>query len=216
MMRNRHGPRCAPKLRLLPAAVLVAALLGACSDGQRPAPAQFAEFPTPSRLNFSTSDPAVAWSERLCRAVLPVARAGSPPSLDAHDLDGSRKRFHTYLHDHVNALNAALTDIAAAGPAPVDNGPQADQVLVTTLSTLRDALAAGAAELDAVPPNLRDTLLYTLTGVSSLLVPTDGSTLLDLVRPISLQPAIRQAPSCQTVAASAGTPDTPAPPTPIR
>jgi hypothetical protein len=70
--------------------------------------------------------------------------------------------------------------------------------------------------LDAVPPNLRDTMLYTLTGVSSLLVPTDGSTLLGLVRPISRKSVIRQVPSCQTVAASAGTPDTPAPSTPMR
>ena len=53
-------------------------------------------------------------------------------------------------------------------------------MLVTTLSKLRDAFAAGAAELDAVPQNERDyTLMYTLTGISSLLVPTDGRTLLE-------------------------------------
>jgi hypothetical protein len=67
----------------------------------------------------------------------------------------------------VDDLNAALPDIAAAGPAPVNEGPrpQVSQVLVTTLSKLRDALAAGSAELDAVPQNQRDdTLMYTLTG----------------------------------------------------
>lgn len=95
----------------------------------------------------------------------------------------------------VDDLNAALPDIAAAGPAPVNEGPrpQVSQVLVTTLSKLRDALAAGSAELDAVPQNQRDdTLMYTLTGVTSLPVPADGRTLLDLVRPISLESAIRR------------------------
>lgn len=102
---------------------------------------------------------------------MPVAQgAGIPPSLDANNLEGSRQRFHTYLHDHVDVLSAALTDIAAAGPAPVDKGPQVDQVLVATLSMRRDALAAAFSELDSVPRNQRDTLMYTLTGVTSLLV----------------------------------------------
>jgi hypothetical protein len=76
---------------------------------------------------------------------------------------------------------------------------------VATLSQRRDALAAGFAELDAVPWNEHDTLLYTLTGVTSLLVPTDGRTLLGLVVPVSLQSAVRQAPSCQALDASAAT-----------
>jgi hypothetical protein len=183
----------------------VAALLGACSNHQQPAPAQSAQSPTPPSVDITTSDPAVAWSERICGGLLPVARAGSPPSLDPHDLEGSRQRFATYLRDHVDALDAALGEITAAGPAPVIKGPQVNQLLVTTLSKLRDAFAAGSGELDAVPPNERgDTLRYTLAGVSSLLVPTDGRTLLDLVRAVNLEPAIRQAPSCQAVDASPG------------
>ena len=179
-VRNRQWPWSAPKPRLLLAGVLVAALLGACSNHQQPAPAQSAESPIPSSVDFTTSDPAVTWSERVCGGLLPVARAGSPPSLDPHDLEGSRQRFDTYLRDHVEALNAALGQITAAGPAPVIKGAQVNQMLVTTLSKLRDAFAAGAAELDAVPQNERDyTLMYTLTGISSLLVPTDGRTLLE-------------------------------------
>ncbi len=216
-MRNRPGPRSAPKLRFLLAGVLVGAVLGACSNSQRPAPAQSAESSTPSHANFTTSDPTVAWSERICGALLPVVGAGSPPRLDTHDLEGSRKRFHTYLRDHVDALDAALADISAAGPAPVIKGPQVNQLLVTTLSKLRDAFAAGSAELDVVPQNERDyTLVYTLAGISSLLVPTEGRTLLDLVRPVSLESAIRQASSCQAVDASAGTPGVTAMPTPMR
>jgi hypothetical protein len=104
--------------------------------------------------------------------------------------------------------------ISAAGPAPVIQGPQVNQLLVTTLSKLRDAFAAGSAELDAVPQNERDyTLMYPLNGVGSLLVPTEGRTLLDLVRPVSLESAIRQAPSCQAVDASAVTPGAAAMPT---
>lgn len=216
-MRNRQGPRSAPKPRLLLAGLLVGAVLGACSNSQRPAPAQSAEPSTPSHAGFTASDPTVAWSERICGALLPVAGAGSPPSLDTHDLVGSRQRFHTYLRDHVDALDGALADISAAGPAPVIKGPQVNQLLVTTLSTLRDAFAAGLAELDALPQNERDyTLMYTLAGVSSLLVPTEGRTLMDLVRPVSLESAIRQAPSCQAVDASGGIPGTTAMPIPMR
>ncbi|MDQ3763642.1 MAG: hypothetical protein M3460_19070 [Actinomycetota bacterium] len=216
-MRNRQGPRPIPKPRLLLAAVLVAALLGACSNSEQPAPPQSAELLTPSHPDSRTPDPAVAWSERLCRALLPVAHgAANPPSLDASNLEGTRQRFHTYLRNQVEVLSAALTQIAAAGPAPVHKGPQVDQVLIATLSKRRDALAAGFAELDAVPRNQRDTLLYTLTGVTSLLAPTDGRTLLDLSVPIGLQSAVRQAPSCQALGASAGTTGSPAPPNPIR
>jgi hypothetical protein len=215
-MRNRQGPRPTVS-RLVLVGVLVAALLGACSNGEQPAPVQSAEFPTVPRLDSPTPDPTVAWSEQLCRALLPVAQgAGTPPSLDASDPEGSRQRFHTYLHNQVDALNTALTQIAAAGPAPVHKGPQVDQVLVTTLSQRRDALAAGLAELDAVPPGQPTTLRYTLTAVTSLLVPTDGRTLMRLAVPINLQPAARQAPSCQTLDASAATTGSPAPPTPIR
>ena len=207
------GPRPLSKPRLL-VAVLVATLLGACSNSEQPAPAQPAEFQTPSQLNFPMPDPAVMWSERVCHALLPVAAAGNPPSLDANNLEDSRQRFRTYLQDYVNVLSAALTNIAAAGPAPVDKGPQVDQLLVANLSKRRDALATGVAELDAVPRNQRGILMYTLTGITSLLVPTDGRTLLDLVMPINLQPAARQAQSCQALAASAGTPVSSAPVSP--
>jgi len=212
MMKNSQGTRPIPKPRLLLAAVLVAALLGACSNSQRPAPAHSAGVPTAVGLDSPTPDPAVAWSERLCSALLPVAHgAGTPPSLDVNNLEGSRQRFHTYLHNQVDILSTALTQIAAAGPAPVDKGPQVDQVLVATLSKRRDALAAGFAELDAVPWNQRDTLRYTLTAITSLLVPTDGRTLLGLAVPINLKPAVRQAPSCQPLDASAATTGSPAP-----
>jgi hypothetical protein len=98
-------------------------------------------------------------------------------------------------------LSKALTRIAAAGPAPVDKGAQVDQVLHLTLSRQRDTLAAGLAELDAVRGQ-PETLRYTLTGVTSLLVPIDGKTLVGLAVPINLRPAARQAQSCQTLEAS--------------
>jgi hypothetical protein len=88
-------------------------------------------------IDFTASDPAVAWSERICGALLPVVRASSPPSLDVHDLAGSRQRFHTYLRDHVDALDAALADISAAGPAPVIQGPQVNQLLMTPVQAAR-------------------------------------------------------------------------------
>jgi hypothetical protein len=190
--------------------VLAAAPLAACSNNQQPASAQSAGLPITVRPGSSTPEPAVAWSEQLCRALLPVAQgAGTSPHLDASDLEGSRQRFHTYLHNQVDALNTALTRIAAAGPAPVDKGPQVDQMLVTTLSRQRDALAAGLAELDAVPLRQPETLRYTLTAITSLIVPTDGRTLMDLAVPINLQPAARRAPSCQTLEASEGATRTP-------
>ncbi|MGH3775275.1 MAG: hypothetical protein ACRDRR_05995 [Pseudonocardiaceae bacterium] len=184
------------------AAVLMATLLGACSNSERPALTRQAGDPTALR-SASSTPVTVAWSERLCRALLPVVQGtGSPPNLDVSDPEGSRQRLHTYLHNQVEALNSALTRIAAAEPAPVNKGSQVDQVLVTTLSQRRNALAAGLAELDAVPLGRPETLKYTLTAVTSLLVPTDGKTLLGLTVPINLQNAIRQAPGCQTLDAS--------------
>jgi hypothetical protein len=185
------------------AAVLALVLLEACSNNQQPAPNQSAGFPTALRPGSYSPDPAVAWSERLCGALLPVAQsAGTPPALDALHPEGSRQPFRISLNNQVGALTSALTRIAAAGPAPVDKGAQVDQVLTTTLSRWRDALAAGLAELDAVPLGEPETLRYTLTGVTSLLVPADGKTLLGLAVPVSLQSAARQASSCQTLEAA--------------
>jgi hypothetical protein len=138
MRRNQLGPRFVRKASLLLAAVLVTGLVGACSNAQQqPAPSPSAELPMSSRVEFAPFNPAQAWSERLCRALLPAARAASPPSLDINDLKGSRQRVQTYLHDHVAVLNAALTDIAAAGPAPVDNGPRSLTSPVTARSAPR-------------------------------------------------------------------------------
>jgi hypothetical protein len=182
--------------------VLALVLLGACSNGQQPAPAEFAG-PTALSAGSFSPDPTVAWTEQLCRALLPIAQsAGIPPVLDPSDPEGSRQRFHTSLQNQVDALSKALTRIAAAGPAPVDKGAQVDQVLHLTLSRQRDTLAAGLAELDAVPRGQPETLRYTLTGVTSLLVPIDGKTLVGLAVPINLRPATRQAQSCQTLEAS--------------
>jgi hypothetical protein len=198
-------------------AVLAAALLGACSNGQGPAPDQSAGLPAALPPGPALPDPSVAWSEQLCHALLPVAQgAGTPPSLEASDPEGSRQGFHIYLHNQVDALDTALSRIAAAGPAPVDKGPVVDQVLVTTLSRLRDALAAGLAELDAVPLGQPGTLRATLTAVTSLIVPADGRTLEALAVPISLEPAARQASSCQMLDASGRAAGLPATPTPIR
>lgn len=198
-------------------AVLAAALLGACSNSQGPAPAQSAGLHTTLPSGPALPDPSVAWSEQLCHALLPVAQGtGTPPSLEASDPETSRQLFHTYLHNQVDVLNTALSRIAAAGPAPVDKGPEVDQVLVTTLSRLRDALAAGLAELDAVPLGQPGTLRATLTAVTSLIVPTDGRTLEGLAMPISLQSAARQASSCQRLDASGGAAGLLATPTPIR
>ena len=208
-LRSGAGPSDAVPRRwlmkpgLVLAALLALVLLGACSNGQQPAPDQSAGSPTAQRPGSYSPDPTVAWSEQLCHALLPVAQsAGTPPVLAAVDPEGSRQRFHISLHNQVDALTTALTWIAAAGPAPVDKGAQVDQVLTTTLSRWRDTLAAGLAELDAVPPGEPETLRYTLTGVTSLLVPADGKTLLGLAVPVSLQSPARQAPSCQTLEAA--------------
>jgi hypothetical protein len=199
------------KSSLVLTGVLLAALLGACSNSERPALTQDAEASTALR-SASSTPVAVAWSERFCRALLPIVQgAEAPPHLVLSDPEGSRQRLHTYLHNQVEALNTALTRIAAAGPAPVDKGSQVDQVLVTALSLRRDTLEAGLAQLDAVPLRQPETLKYTLTAVTSLLVPTDGKTLLGLTVPINMQTPIRQASTCQTLDASrdAGGPTSP-------
>jgi hypothetical protein len=82
---------CLPHAGVL-TAVLAAALLGACSNSQGPAPAQSAGLHT----------------------TLPSGP--SLPDLDASDPEGSRQRFHIYLHNQVDVLNTALSRIAAAGP----------------------------------------------------------------------------------------------------
>jgi hypothetical protein len=192
---------------------LLAGVIGACSNSQQPAaapPAGALPLPPP---RTSSTDPSVAWSERLCRALLPIVPATSAlPALDRADPEGSRQRFSAYLRSSIEALDSALTGLAAAGPAPVDNGPQVDQVLRTVLHQRREALAAGLAELDAVPQGQPETLRSTLRGLASLVIPVDGKALLELAMPLSLRPAAQQAPGCRALGGASGS--TFAPPAP--
>ena len=198
---------------VLLAGALLAGTLGACSNSQQPAAAPSSgALPPPPPPDTSSTDPSVAWSERLCRALLPIVPATSAlPALDRADPEGSRQRFRTYLRSSIEALDSALRGLAAAGPAPVDNGPQVDQVLRTVLHQRREALAAGLAELDAVPQGQPETLRSTLRGLTSLVIPVDGKALLDLAMPLSLGPAAQQAPSCRALGGASGSTFAPAP-----
>lgn len=196
------------------AVALLAGVIGACSNSQQPAaPLPAGALSPPPPVHAASTDPSVAWSERLCRALLPIVHATSaPPALDRADPEGSRQRFRAYLSSSIEALDSALTELAAAGPAPVANGPQVDQVLRTVLAQRREALAAGLAELDAVPQGQPETLRSTLRGLTSLVTPVDGKALLELSTPLSLRPAAQQAPSCRELGGASGS--TPAPPAP--
>jgi hypothetical protein len=68
---------CLPHAGVL-TAVLAAALLGACSNSQGPAPAQSAGLHTTLPSGPSLPDPSLAWSEQLCHALLPVAQGREP------------------------------------------------------------------------------------------------------------------------------------------
>ena len=176
--------------RLLAAAVSVLALAAGCAD---PAPAAPAGPAAPATA--SASD-AAAWTDKFCGAIVTFQDAAKKqPQIDQSSPKKALAGLRTYIDEFTAAIDAAVTDLTAAGPAPVPAGDAAVSALTQYLDSARGKFVKAKAALDAAKPSDPSSILAVSDPLSGLQDPPD--TLTNLSEDPQLDVAAAQAPNCK-------------------
>jgi hypothetical protein len=186
-------------------AVLAALLLGA---GCTTAVPGTAGPDTGAQGAAGTTEDPVAWTDRVCGALLPFVRtAAVPPSLDsAADPAALISVLSDYLGQASATAGTAATELRAVGPSPVEGGDELVSGLTQTVTTTQTSFQDAKAKIDALDPNDPQALLTTLPAavapleqLANLPDPTAG-----LQNNAELDSAAQQAPNCQEVERTVG------------
>lgn len=193
--------RTTRKLVIVP--VLAAALFGAgCSSTVSGTPAPAGSAPAPADADAgagaATTDDPVAWADQVCGATLGFLESVSaPPELNTTgDPAEALQGFGDYFGTIGDAAGATADSVRAAGPAPVDNGEEIANQLVSNLETLQTTLADLQTNLENADPNDPEALASALSDLQNL--PNDPIAA-DMQTNPELEAAFKQAPNCQQV-----------------
>jgi hypothetical protein len=197
-------------------AVLVAALVAACDGGTSapvapPAPPAPAAPATPSP---APQDAALAWTESVCAALVPVVvqLTGAPPvRLDAPE--ATRQAYLSYLADGLTTTDRARAALAAAGPAPVAGGDAIAEQVRGDVADLRAHLVDAQRQVERADPGSAVALARALVGGTNLVgALLNGAQVAGTInRDPVLHDAYDRAPSCAQLQRSGAT----ASPTPV-
>lgn len=143
---------------------------------------------------------AEGWTDDVCGALTGFATAvSSQPSVDQTDPASVKSGLGTYLTGTASALDEAIRDLKAAGPAPVRGGDEYVSRLTGTLTSVRTSFTDAAGRLDQVdtasPESMAAALpdvLAPLQELGNLADPTAGLDAID-----ELRVAAEKAPNCQ-------------------
>ena len=183
-----------------------AALLVACGGAPAPAP------PTPSPTPTATpEEQALAWTESVCAAVVPVvARLTAAPAVRFDAPAETRQAYLTYLTDGLATTDRARATLAAAGPAPVPDGDAVAEQVRGDVADLRADLVDARTQVERADPGSAVALARALVGGSKLV-----SALLNgaqvggtINRDPALHAAYDRAPSCAQLQRSGAAPPT--------
>jgi hypothetical protein len=197
--------RTTRKLALVP--FLAAALLGAgCSTTVNGSPAPTGgggSAPADGGVGATTTDDPVAWADQVCGATLGFLDSVSqPPDVaGSGDPAAALQGFGEYFGTIGQAAGATADAVRAAGPAPVDNGEQIANQLVSNLETLESTLGDLQTQIENADPNDPEALADALGDLENL--PSDP--IADIESNPELEAAFDQAPNCQQVEQAAGT-----------
>jgi hypothetical protein len=174
--------------------------LAACATGPEPAPPPVpAPAPPPVSGPPAPAPATVAWTGSVCEAVAPVVTTlKTPPPVDQNAWPATRQAYLGYLDQAVGRADNALQALAAAGPPPVENGPQlADQVRAQ-VDDLRADLVQARADLADADPNNPVALGLAVAAASNVLASFGNSAQAvgSIVTDERLRPAFEQAPAC--------------------
>jgi|tagenome__1003787_1003787.scaffolds.fasta_scaffold20206066_1 hypothetical protein len=187
-----------PRGALAVAATAAALALTGCGADTAPA--------TPA-IPTGAASPAVepqeqtlAWTDSVCGALVPVAESlMNPPGLDPTALDATREAYVTYLARAQGAADKAVQDVAAAGPAPVDDGQQVAEEVRDQLTDLRDDLGDARTQLEQADANDATTIGQAVVAAGNVVgaVGNNAQALSALDGNPRLDAAFEQAQSCQ-------------------
>lgn len=187
-------------MRFLPVLVLTLLALAGCNYPVDTAPTPSRPFAPPATAAGAGPD---AWLDQVCTALVPVAvTARDVPATVPDDLVGSRNRLVSFIDTRLVALNSAVEQIDAAGPAPIDNGQAASAAAVDVLRQRVAALNERRADLVAVPANDPVTLANSLQRAEASLVLPGAQVLRDIALPANLTAAAGGVPSCRALNSS--------------
>jgi hypothetical protein len=181
------------------ACVLVAA--AGCGGGSAPAPIP----PTPTA---TPEEQALAWTESVCAAVVPmVAQLRAAPAVRLDATAETRQAYLAYLNDSLATTDRARAALAAAGPAPVPGGDAIAEQVRGDVADLRADLVDARTQVERSDPGSAVSLGRALVGggklVSALLNGAQvGGT---INRDPVLHDAYDRAPSCAQLQRSAAT-----------
>ncbi len=193
--------------RLLPACALALALLGGCG---LPVPGTAASAPAASATAAPASaapasDTAVAktadavtWADDFCGAVVTFQQASKKqPQIDPSSPKKALASLRTYLGDFTAALDKAIADLQAAGPAPTPSGDAAVKALTGYLTSAKAAFAKAQSSLDKASTSDPQSIMSAIQPLQSLTTPPDA--LKNLASDPELDAAAAQAPNCKTL-----------------
>ncbi len=195
-------------------AVLVAGLVSGCGDAAPPPPAPSTS--SPATPTGTPGERALAWTESVCAAVVPVvARLTAAPAVRLDAPEATRQEYLAYLADGIATTDRARAALAAAGPAPVPDGDVVAEQIRGNVADRRTDRVDARAQVERVDPGGTVALVRALAGggnvVRALL---DGAQVAGtLNRDPVLREAYGRAPSCARLQRSGATPvPTTAPP----
>ncbi len=145
----------------------------------------------------------VAWMDKICAAMLPAVKVrADAPALDGSGDPQSRLAgLSQYLDKASTAVDGAITEMAAAGPSPIEGGDQAVAALTTTLGSFRDSAREAKTKIDAIdtsnPQALATDLPAAVAPLAELASTPNPASQLD--NNPELEAAAKAAPQCQQV-----------------
>jgi hypothetical protein len=202
----------APRARRVLLTVLVAALVSGCGGVAPAPPTPTAPPPTPTG---TPEERALAWTESVCAAVVPVvARLAAAPAVRFDAPEATRQEYLTYLADGIATTDRARAALAAAGPAPVTDGDALAEQVRGNVADLRADLVDARAQVERTDPGSAAALARVLVGGSNLVgALLEGAQVAGTInRDPALREAYGRAPSCARLRGSGATAPT-APPT---
>lgn len=191
-------PRITPPALLLPA-VAALALSGGCTTSVSGAA---------SANSAAVEQGTVAWVDQICGSLLPYLKAaGSPPKpAEAPDAASLVRDINDYLSQSEERAGAAISGMAAAGPAPIAGGDDIVRRLSSTLETMQVSLRDARSRIERVDVNDRQELQREVpAAIESVerLAQAPGA-MADLQLNPQLAQAGKEAAGCQQIAREVG------------
>lgn len=185
------------RLSRLTVVVASAALaLAGCANGGVPAAPETTPQPAPA----APTDEAVAWTDSVCGALVPVVETvRNPPPVDLTNAAATRQAYLDYLGDAQQRGAQALQALDEAGPLPVEGGEELARDVRDQVTDLGDDLADARARVEAADPGDIAAIGEAVAAASQVLGSLGNTA--QAVAAISgdpqLRPAFERAQSCE-------------------